>query len=191
MKTLYYLFFLFFLMINPLAIGQQQTFGKDGFHFNIGVTPIGPEVSLGSVLQNAYGEWFFVYHAIDWETDENLWNKPTSGGWKLGFNYFPMYWGEYSDTRWKWFIGFGSGLLRERLGNNSYASFGDPTEGYWQWWELHSGVRFFITNRFSTTLWVGYAVSIDDSNSMLKKKPQYVTETLHPLDGNLTLLYTF
>jgi hypothetical protein len=180
------------LLFSHQVAGSQGKFGKDGFHFNLGISIIGPEVSLGDHIDKGYGEWYFAYHAIDWETNEKLWNKPTSGGWILGVNYFPMYWGEYSSWRWKWLLGFGAGLMKERLGREAYGSVGDPTEGSWKWYELHTGVRFFATERLSITAWVGYMVSQDNSDSMLKKHPQYgITETMAKLSLDASILYTF
>lgn len=178
------------LLCHP-DLHSQQRFGKNGFHLNGGITFIGPEISLGGTTGPSYGEFYVTLWTFDWEQDEKLWNKPTSGGYYLGFNYFPFYSGVHASSRLKWLIGGGLGESEERLGKDAINSVGDPTKGSWSWVELHSGVRFFATERISATGWLGYMVSQDDSKSMLKKAPKYgLTETMSKFLIHFAILLT-
>ncbi|MEP0862445.1 MAG: hypothetical protein HRF52_13495 [Ignavibacterium sp.] len=168
---------------------NEEIFGKSsGFIFNCGLSAWGPEVTFGGVLNETCGEWYFIYHLFDYESNENLWNKPTSGGFLLGFNIVFNY---GTENRFKYIIGFGSQLLKERLGKEAYYSRGDPKDGYFQGYELHGGLRYFITKHLFLTGWLGLFVSQDKSQTMLNKKPEYGTEEFSILTLDLALMYEF
>jgi hypothetical protein len=141
------------------------------------------------MYNSSYGEWYFAYHLFDYETDEQLWNKPTSGEWLLGFNIIFNY---ATESRFKYIIGIGSQLQKERLGKQAYYTSGNPTEGSFQGYVVHAGLRYFVTKKLFLSGWVGLFFSQDKSDTMLEKKPQYgITEEFGIITIDLSAMYEF
>jgi hypothetical protein len=189
---------LFLLLIagihHNIGLSQNEVYGNQSkFSATIGMSLFGPGFSLGGSVGQSHGEWYFYYHMIDWEKNEDLVNKPTSGGFQTGFNYFPSYGDEFETYRLKWFLGIGAGFLEERAGSRSDYNNSGIT-GEWKYYELHGGARYFITNMLSVSGLLGYAFYIDDSQTILKKYPEVssgVEEKMAPLILNLTIEYVF
>ncbi|GEM_PF-4292711 len=170
-------------------LNAQARYGKtEGYSIYLGTSIIGPEICIGSTQKNSdsYGEVYFIYHAYDWESDEELWNKPSSGGYHVGLNYLS---GIGSTDKFKWLLGGGLNIWNERLGSNASWNYGEPTEGYYQSIDLHIGGRYFLNPSIATTFWIGYAISTDISNTMLSKYPiSGIEDSWSKLEGNLNIL---
>ncbi len=178
------------LVFLPSILKSQsgiKTFGNEGWTFNGGCSILGPIVSITNG-NSPSGEFYFGYQSFDWEKNENLINKPTSGGFQFGWNFFVKY---YSSSRIKWLYGIGGGTMEERVGKTSFYRDKDWT-GTWIYYEAHGGLRFFITQKVSVTGWLGYLFKIDDSNSILKQhKVTDLKETMSPVGIMLHVSYTF
>lgn len=95
-----------------------------------------------------------------------------------------------TNNRLKILLGLGSQLLKERLGKDAYQSSGDPTDGYLHGYEIHGGLRYFVTQKFFLTGWIGFFITKDNANSMLSKRPQYgITEDFGTITLNVNAIY--
>lgn len=189
MKAKLIISLLYLFVFTSYSQNRAETYGNNSsFIFNGGLSVWGPEITFGGFYNQTYGEWYFIYHAFDYEGNESIWNKPTSGGFLLGFNFIFNY---NTESRLKYFVGIGAQKLNERLGKNAYYSSGDPKEGYLQGYEIHGGLRYFITKQFFFSGWLGFFISQDKSEAMLTKRPTYGTPEWGPLTLDLSIMYEF
>jgi len=158
MKKLIVMFFVFMLFS---MIYAQDEFGKEETSYNVGCSVLGPVLTI----TQGSGEFFLEYHAFDWENNEDLINKPTSGGGWFGWNIFL---GDYvSISRTKWLLGIGAGILSERVGTTSAYS-DESWTGSITYYEIHVGIRYFLSQKIAFNGWVGYPIYTDRSKSILE-----------------------
>ena len=177
------------LFISAFINAQDIKYGKNGFSFNGGLSVYGPEVTLGNYIDDSYGELYFAYHLFDWEKDEKLTNKPTSGGAILGFNFIFQ---QNSDNPLKLLIGIGAVINKERLGDEAIHYSGEPTTGTLKQYEMHGGLRYFFSKQIFATAWAGYVFSYDYKDGMLNKYDFYGTTYKRPTVAlDISVLYQF
>lgn len=157
---IYGLFFTLLLGIQGKA--QDRKYFSDGVNYALGIGISGPSISLGHLNQSFYHELFFQYHLFDIENNENLINKPTSGGYYVGYNWF---FNAKSQNRFKFYLGASYGVHEEVAGQDT----GFDISGSQTTLSLNSGTRFYMIDRLAVNLWLGYPVYTDRSNSIPTK----------------------
>ena len=153
------LFSTFFLILCFKTNAQERNFFSEGVNYAIGIGISGPSISIGHLNKSFYHEVFFQYHLFDFENNENLLNKPTSGGYYVGYNWFLN---ATSQNKFKFYAGLSYGVHEEVAGDN----LGIDISGNNTTYSAHIGTRFYASDRLSVNFWVGYPVYMDRSNSI-------------------------
>ena len=168
----------------------EEGFGKEGFQVFTGFSVYGPEVGLGTTWSSFGLEGGFTYHLVDWEKNEQLWNKPTSGGYMLSLRVFPVAAGSFITWPVKVMMGLGFARMNERNGKSALIVAGDPSRGYWQWADAQLGVRIFLIGRLAITGWGGMVFWKSDKKSMPSQRPEYkIDERFSKYSAGVSLGY--
>jgi hypothetical protein len=174
------------------TVSMENEFGKNGIQFVTGFSMIGPQLELGTTAGPIDVEAYFIYQLLDWEKNQKLWNKPTSGGFLAGVNVFPFFGDSFLSWRFKPFLGGGYGRMNERNGTEIPVVAGDPTKGYWQWADAHLGVRMYVLGGLAIEAWGGAVLWKSDKHSMLAQKPGTgIEENFSKVSGNVTIGYAW
>ena len=142
---------------------QDQPYMNEGINYHLGIGLGGPKVAVGLYRNNKrYHELSFQYSTFEFGGQEDLINKPSSGGYYIGYDYFLNM---SSNSKFKFHVGAGYGIAKEESGKNT----GFDLEGEHSIIDLHSGVRFYASKRLSLNLWLGYSFYRNGSNSIAEQ----------------------
>ncbi len=170
----------------------DEGYGRNGIQLVTGFSMIGPQVEFGATAGPVGLEAYFIYQLIDWERNQNLWNKPTSGGYQAGINIFPFFGDSFLSWRLKPFLGGGFGRMDEKLGTGAFVTAGDPSKGYWLWADAHAGVRFYLLWGITFEAWGGGVLWKSDKHSMLTLKPGTgIEENFSKVSGSVSIGYAW
>jgi hypothetical protein len=181
MINLKHLFTVLVVAISFHSKAQDVKFVNNGFNYYLGVGLAGPKFTTGlSSNDRLYQELSVYYHLFEFSKQEDLINKPSSGGWYIGYDYFMNM---FSASKFKYFLGTGYGEYHEESGENT----GLNEQGKHSTVDLHGGVRFLPTKRISVNLWVGYPIYTNRSNSIATKLE--IEDDITIYSGSLDLIF--
>lgn len=171
---------------------EEEGFGKEGVQLYTGFSAFGPELGVGFTAGTLSIEAHGVYHLINWDKAQDIWNKTVPGGFLASLQVFPMAAGSFLPWRLKPFLGGEFGRVNEGNGKTYKAISGEPTKGYWQWADAQIGIRAYVTSRISITAWGGYVLWKTDKHSMLAQYAKVgYRDNFSRVLGNVTIGYTW
>jgi len=154
----------FLMILSPITgKSQDQSYVIEGINYHLGIGLGGPKTSVGLYQKNKrYHELSFQYSTFEFGSQEDLINKPSSGGYYIGYDYFLNM---SSNSKFKFHVGTGYGIAKEESGKNT----GFDLEGEHSIIDLHTGVRFYPIKRVSINLWLGYPIYQNGPNSIAEQ----------------------